>query len=66
MKVLLFFSSSLARRAALKTGPGPRQTLVLKVHGFGTEFNQYGTDRPVLFYDSFGKNFFNFTPFWAI
>jgi hypothetical protein len=46
--------------------PGPRQTQVLKVHGFGTEFNQYGTDRPNLLYDSFDKNFFNFTRFWAI
>ncbi len=47
-------------------GPGPRPTQVLKEHGFGTEFNQYDTDRPVLFYDSFDKNFLNFTPFQAI
>ena len=29
-------------------------------------FNLYGTDRPILFYDRFDKNYLNFTPFWAI
>jgi hypothetical protein len=59
-----FFQPISSQTGRFENGPGspgPRQTLVLKVHRFGTD-----PDRPVLFYDSFDKNFLNFTPFWAI